>query len=320
MLPHAPSGLANVFLRRNLRPDACEELRGDALVWMENFESSPADKKWPAYAFGRFRLEADGALMRGETPVELPADELAALRLLLERQGKMVTQAELRQAMGADAPLTPEGIAETVASLRRRLEPDDPIESVYKRGFRFTAEIHAPAAAWPAALPHIAILPLTGECGVPDYLGSVVAKGAIGRLSRRRPAACTLAARESVETLAQRGLSAIEIGRAMQAEMVVTGSLRALLAHDRMRLEAIRVDDGAILWSEDVLVERSRIAGLCYIGNSIAVVDPDKCGSNDPQRKKPLKDAGPFSAFRSRKTFRQVQRDDNSNEASADAL
>jgi DNA-binding winged helix-turn-helix (wHTH) protein len=233
---------------------------------MEIVGSMPAGGQ-PAYVFGKFRLEPDGTLLRGEKRVQLSAEELAALRLLLERRGKLVTHAELSLAMrlhGARVKIenVTESVAETIASLRKRLGLEVGIQTVPKHGFRFSSEAQELAWAQAAALPHVAILPLLAEFGVAEYLGTAVTEGAIDRLARRRPAVCTLAAKESVATLARRGLSALDIGKAMRADMVLTGTLRALPAHHRMRVEMIYVEDGRSLWIEDVLVERARLAGL----------------------------------------------------------
>lgn len=229
---------------------------------MENLGSTPASGKQPAFSFGKFRLEPDGTLLRGEERVQLTEGELAALRLLLADRGKMVTQAELSRSIGQGTPVDPGSVAETIASLRKCLGPDVHIQPLQKRGFRFTSDAHELTGSPHVGLPHVAILPLLAEFGVAEYLGTAVTEGAIDRLSRRLPPVCTLAAKESVATLVRRGLSAIEIGRAMQAELVLTGTLRALPAHHRMRIEMIQVEDSRSLWTEDVLVERIQLAGL----------------------------------------------------------
>lgn len=222
----------------------------------------PAGKRQPAYRFGKFRLEPDGTLLRGKKRVHLPAEETAALRLLLEQRGKLVTRAELSRAMEQDARGDFENVNEAIVSLGKRLGPEVQIEPVLRQGFRFASDAQELSAAPPAALPHVAILPMTAEFGVAEYLGTAVTEGAFDRLARRRPAVCTLAAKESVATLARQSLTAVEIGRAMCADMVLTGTLRALPAHHRLRAEMINVEDGLSLWSEDELVERAQIAGL----------------------------------------------------------
>jgi DNA-binding winged helix-turn-helix (wHTH) protein/tetratricopeptide (TPR) repeat protein len=241
---------------------ASVEKRRKALVRVKNAENSPADKKQPAYTFGKFRLQPDGTLLRGEKHVQLADGELAALRLLLEKRGTVVTHAQLSAAMGRTALGDAENVAETIASLRKRLGTEVHIQPVPKRGFRFTSDAHELTGSPHAGLPHVAVLPLLAEFGVAEYLGTAVTEGVIDRLIRRRSIVCTLAAKESVATLAHRGLSALEIGRAMKADMVLTGALRALPAHHRMRAEMIQVEDGRPLWTEDMLVDRTQLAGL----------------------------------------------------------
>ncbi len=67
---------------------------------------------------------------------------------------------------------------------------------------------------------------------------------------------------DSVFALAQREQTAQQIGEALKADLVLTGSLRALPAHYRLRMEMIRIEDGTQIWVEDVLVAKNLIAGL----------------------------------------------------------
>ncbi|HUB51759.1 MAG TPA: tetratricopeptide repeat protein [Terracidiphilus sp.] len=229
---------------------------------MEYSASDPARQAKPACTFGKFRLEPDGTLIRGGKRLQLAGTELAMLRLLIERRGKLVTNAELGREIGSGAHITSETVAQAIASLRQRLGPEEHIQQVPKRGFRFISNVVEMQSAPSGVLPHVAFLPLTAEYGVAEYMGTAVAEAAMDDLGRSQPAVCTLAAKESVATLAKRGLSPLEIGRAMHADMVLTGSLRALPAHHRMRIEMIDVKHGRQLWTEDVLVERAQHAGL----------------------------------------------------------
>jgi DNA-binding winged helix-turn-helix (wHTH) protein/TolB-like protein len=223
--------------------------------------ATPGSKE-SGISFAGFRLEADGTLFRGETPVHLPPKELAALRLLLAHAGRIVTPLQLRQALWGDVHVTPDSVPKCVSSLRARLEPDDCIQTVYKRGYRFTAEVRSHGAGPGGVLPRLAILPFAGGYGIPEHLGSALAEETMARLSGMRPAMVSVLAQDSVFTLAGRGLTALETGRALGADLVLAGTVRALPLHFRMRAEMIRVEDGTQIWVEDALVDRSRIAGL----------------------------------------------------------
>jgi len=212
--------------------------------------------------FVGFRLQADGTLLRGETVVHLPPKELAALRLLLARPGQIVTSAELRQALWGDVNVTADSVPKCLSSLRARLEPEQCIQTVYKRGYRFAVEVRSHGAAPANALPRLAIPPFATSYGIPEHLGSAVAEETTVRLSNAHPPAVTVIARDSVFTLALQGLGAQQIGEALKADLVLAGTLRALPSHFRLRAEMIRVEDGAQIWAEDLIVAQGRVAGL----------------------------------------------------------
>jgi DNA-binding winged helix-turn-helix (wHTH) protein/tetratricopeptide (TPR) repeat protein len=224
----------------------------------EHLEDSPE----AGFAFGGFRLESDGTLVRGGSVVHLPPRELSALRLLLRHAGQIVTPLQLRRELWGDVHVTADSVPRCLSSLRARLEPEKCIQTVYKRGYRFTAEVRQPGSVLDRTLPRLAIVPFATGFSVPEYLGPVIAEEAMARLTAApHPVACILA-RDSVFTLAGRGLTALEIGEKLKADQVLTGTLRALPAHFRLRAEMIRVEDGAQIWVEDLLVDRNRIAGL----------------------------------------------------------
>jgi len=194
--------------------------------------------------------------------VHLPPKELAALRLLLAHAGQIVSPQQLRQALWGDVHVTDDSVPKCLSSLRARLEPAECIQTVYKRGYRFTAEVRPLGDHAAGALPRLVITPFfTGYC-VPEHLGWAIAEETSGRLTGTSNPIVSILAEDSVFTLARRGLNAHEIGEKLKADLVLTGSLRALPSHYRLRAEMIRVADGVQIWVEDLLVERSRIAGL----------------------------------------------------------
>jgi DNA-binding winged helix-turn-helix (wHTH) protein/tetratricopeptide (TPR) repeat protein len=215
-----------------------------------------------AYRFAGFRLRPDGTLLRGETPLYLPPREVALLRLLLARAGDIVSPLELKRALWDEKHVSSDTLSRCFATLRARLQPADCIQSVYKRGYRISAAVQ-PARPRPArALPRLAILPFAAGFGVPEYFSMAVTEEAMERLAGARYPIVSILARDSVFALARRGLAAHEIGRTLQADLVLTGLLLATPGHDRLRAEMFRAEDGAQLWVEDLLVERDRIGAL----------------------------------------------------------
>ncbi len=243
-------------------------------------------------------MQADGALFRGDAPVDLPPKELAALRLLLAHAGQIVTHSQLQQALWGDMHIAADTISKCISSLRAKLEPEECIQTVYKRGYRFSAAVWPHRASFSGALPRLAIMPFVTELEVPEYLGSAVAEQTAARLNAAHPAIASVLAQDSVFTLASSGLNAQQIGQTLEADLVLTGTLRLLPAHYRLRAEMIRATDGVQLWVEDLFVERSRIAGLevelvnslsfhlhCRGPSISAVADVPAGGpENDPQK------------------------------------
>lgn len=257
------------------------------------FSVSP-DSPGFGFSFGGFRLEADGTLYRGDAIVHLPPKELAALRLLLTHAGQVVTPQQLTQELWGEVHVTPDSIPKCLSSLRARLEPEQCIQTVYKRGYRFSSEVHRYGEIEAEALPRLAIMPFATGYTVPDYLGMAVAEETLAQLAGARNPVASLLARDSVFTMARRGLTAQELGKALKADFVLTGTLRALSSHFRLRVEMIRVADGTELWVEDMLVALTQLAGIeselvrrltgRLTSGELSVAAPIPEADNSPQR------------------------------------
>ncbi|MGD0157200.1 MAG: winged helix-turn-helix domain-containing protein [Terracidiphilus sp.] len=227
---------------------------------MNRFSAAPADGRPLRYWFAGLRLEADGTLLRGETPLKLPQEEAAVLRLLLNRAGEIVSPLELKRAVWVREPASSDMVAKCVASLRARLQPADCIECVYKRGYRITA-VQAVDARPARAPARLVILPFANGYGVPEYLGPAIAEETAAALGSA-PFAANVVARDSALTLARRGLAARGIGEALGADFVLDGVLQAMPERFRLRAEMIQAPEGVQLWIEDLTAERGRIIEL----------------------------------------------------------
>ena len=194
--------------------------------------------------------------------VHLPPKELAALRLLLAHAGQVVSPVQLKNVLWGDVNVTADSVLKCLSSLRARLEPEACIQTVYKRGYRFTAEVQRDGAT-PAGTPvRLAIMPFATGYSVPEHLGSAMAEETTTSLSRALHIAVAVLARDSVFNLAQRGLTAQQIGQELKADLVLTGTLQAFSSHYRLRAEMIRVEDGTQIWVEDLLTPQSRTGVL----------------------------------------------------------
>lgn len=215
-----------------------------------------------AYSFAGFNLEPDGTLFRGGTVIHLPPKEMTALRLLLAYAGQIVTPLQMRRALWGEVHVSADSATKCVSSLRARLQLEDCIQTVYKRGYRFSARVISTGNAPRGPLTRLAVSPFVRGPGVPEYLGIAVAEDTAAALTQEANPLVSVLAQDSVFALSRRGLTAHEIGTALKADFVLTGRLRALPSHYRLGAEMIRVRDGVQVWAEDVLVESSIPAGV----------------------------------------------------------
>lgn len=206
-----------------------------------------------ALAFGDFRLEPDGTLYRADSIVHLAPKALAALRLLLENAGRVVTAAQIRHALWGDVHVTADSVLHCISALRACLGPEDHILTVYKRGYRFAAPVRR-VAPDQSRLPRLAIVPFGCTPGVSPELGELIAEETLASLTTSAASLVSILARDSAFALARRGLTALQVGESLHADMVLAGTLRAFPAHLRVRAEMLRTYDGAQIWVEDLLL------------------------------------------------------------------
>lgn len=228
---------------------------------MNAFVQNASLSSVPVFLFGNFRLEADGTLYRDEEPVHVPPRELAALRLLLERAGRVVTPSEIMQALWGDVHVTPESVLRCMSSLRACLGSDDWIETLYKRGYRIGGTVRRINRSSDPPPARIALMPFNCGPHVAKDLGGAIADESTAQLTRMG-SGLEILARDSVFNLAADGLLAHQIGAALGAEFVLTGTILGLPLHYRLRAEMIRVQSGAQIWVEDILVRREQVGSL----------------------------------------------------------
>jgi DNA-binding winged helix-turn-helix (wHTH) protein/tetratricopeptide (TPR) repeat protein len=232
------------------------------MMVQSNTASSSPDLPGRTFTFGNLHLEADGTLTRGDEVIHLPPKELAALNLLLAHAGQIVTHRQLKTALWGDVHVTDDSVPKCLSSLRELLAPDDYIQTVYKRGYRISVEVHKSTFEMPEGRPRLVIMPFSVEMNVPIYLGSSIAEETISLLTADPLCPVHVLARDSAFSLSARGMTAHQVGQALQADLVLTGTLRSLPSNFRLRAEMIRVTDGTQIWVEDMLVSQARAAGL----------------------------------------------------------
>lgn len=96
--------------------------------------------------FGRFRLDVrTRVLWCGDEPVNLPLKQIELLCVLTEKAGEVITKNEILDKIWADSFVEESNLTRHIYMLRRTLkdhgESDGLIQTVPRRGYRFTGEV-----------------------------------------------------------------------------------------------------------------------------------------------------------------------------------
>ena len=125
-----------------------------------------SDRHVRQYRFGDYTLDLEsGFLLRGGEEVDLRAKSFEVLTYLVERPGRLVTKAELIDAVWRDAAVTDNSLAQCLVEIRRALGDDaqELVRTVARRGYLFVAPVTAPPREFPRtsgeAAPKLALAP-----------------------------------------------------------------------------------------------------------------------------------------------------------------
>src|SRR5690349_3319898 len=97
------------------------------------------------YSFGSFTLDpAERLLLRDGQPVAVRDKVFETLLQLVRNPGRLLSKEELLEAIWPDAHVSEANLNQSISELRRILGDARLIETVPKRGFRFTAAVNEP--------------------------------------------------------------------------------------------------------------------------------------------------------------------------------
>lgn len=223
------------------------------------------------YEFGPFRLNVtEGLLVCNGRPLPLTPKASAILSVLVEKSGRLVEKSELMEAVWPDTFVEESNLTQNIFTLRKLLGKDARgrpyIETVSRRGYRFTAEVEElrvggmpPQTAGGAGsslgggkrpLTSIAVLPfsLIGEESGDEYLKLGMADALITRLGNIRKLILrpTSAVRKYVSHEQDSG----RLGQKLGVEAVLEGTIRRSGERVRITVQLVSVNDETTLWAE----------------------------------------------------------------------
>ena len=215
------------------------------------------------WLIGSWALDADSQrLKRGSDERLLNPKELGVLVHLLEQAPHVVTTDELLTRTWPGVVVGDNALQQVVGRLRRALGDDSHrpiyIETLPKRGYRLIARVDAQAlptvgqvnGAGLGFTTTVVVLPFvdSSQHGADPYLADGLTFEIHSQLSKI--AELRIVGHSAVLDLVRQGVSPIEVGRRLNADVVLEGNVRA--SHDQLRLIAqlTRAADGIQLWSE----------------------------------------------------------------------
>ena len=238
----------------------------------------------PVYGFGPFVLDVtDRSLKRDGDAISLTPKQFDLLVALVESAGRLVEKGVLLQRVWPDVAVEDGNLTKGVFSLRQVLDRDTParyIETIPKRGYRFTAAVTAVSPgvtgpAGPEATEHevaehsIAVLPFSDMSAGRDH--EFFCEGmseelinALGRVPDLRVASYTSSSR-----FKGKGLDTRSIGRELMVAWLLEGSVRKSGDMVRIAVQLIRAGDGFSAWSsrfdrrlDDIFTVQDDITGM----------------------------------------------------------
>ena len=115
-------------------------------------EPHPGERLHRRYSFIDFTLDLDRAILcRGVEEITLRPKPFEVLTYLVEHHGRIVTKAELAEALWPDTAVMDNSLAQCIVEIRRALGDDTQqlIRTVARRGYLFTLSVTTPVIDFP---------------------------------------------------------------------------------------------------------------------------------------------------------------------------
>jgi DNA-binding winged helix-turn-helix (wHTH) protein/Tfp pilus assembly protein PilF len=225
----------------------------------------------PSFEFGPFRLDLlERVLLRDGKAVPLAPKVFETLVVLVENSGHILEKDELLKRLWPDSYVEESNLAQNIFQLRRALETEGSgkqfIDTIPKRGYRFTAEVKRtefiPTSSQqhtPASIKHepgnitiksLAVLPFqsltSARCD--EHLGLGMAHETIIKLSSLRR--FVVLPTRAVFKCAEGDFDSLAVGRRLGVGAVLEGTIQRIEDHVRVSVRLLSVDDSLTLWAE----------------------------------------------------------------------
>jgi TolB-like protein len=220
------------------------------------------------FQFDTFRLDAgERVLLRDGRLVPLPAKVLSTLLLLVRHNGHVVEKNVLMNEVWPDEYVEEGNLAQHIFILRRALgestEHPRYIETVPRRGYRFVAQMIAPAVkAVDKGIDSLAVLPFVNASNDPsmEYLSDGITESVMNSLSQLPQ--LKVMARSTVFRYKGAGIDPRKAGHSLGVRAVMMGIVKQVGEQLVISAELVDVEDGSRIWGEQYHRRSSDIFSL----------------------------------------------------------
>ncbi|BCS30915.1 hypothetical protein TBR22_A01160 [Luteitalea sp. TBR-22] len=208
-----------------------------------------------AYRFGPFELRpGEHILLKDGARVPLSPKAFDLLHLLVERRGALLEKQALLAAPWPDTFVEEANLSVQVAAIRKALQPDADgvIETVSKRGYRFTAPIEEvlPDQDESSQVVRLLVLPL--RVLAPNLEAEFLSRSLPDAIASTLTAIPWLSVRAPFDLYGRRPQDGTSI--AADADVVLEGSLGELSGQTCVMLRLLRAPSGVVLYTEQATV------------------------------------------------------------------
>jgi TolB-like protein/Tfp pilus assembly protein PilF len=217
----------------------------------------PSDR----FEFAAYSLDSQsGMLFREGEHVALPPKAAELLAALVQAAGSVLTREELLQRLWPDAVVEEGSLTSLISLLRKTLgdgqQPQDFIETLPKRGYRFVASVQRPVSGERDAGGYtnmLLVLPFENLAAGDryDYFSDGLTEEMITELARLSPKRLGVIARTSAMQYKSTSKGIAQIGSELGVSHVLEGSVRRVGERLRITVQLIRVSDESHLWAQN---------------------------------------------------------------------
>ena len=221
--------------------------------------------------FGPFVLDLrSGELTGNGTRQHLRDKPFEALVLLLEHPGEVVTREELCERLWpSDVFVDFENNLNAAVNRLREALGDSAhapryVETVPRRGYRVLVPVTLDSPAEAPRRPRLVVLPLDnlGDDDAHDYFAAGMTEELTTQLAAADPEGLGVLARTTASRCAATGRGIAAIGRDLDVDYVVEGSVRRSAERVRVSVQLIRARDETHVWARSYDAERRDVLAL----------------------------------------------------------